>query len=371
MARDVNAAQRVLAQLLTDAHSRRAWQDDPRAFAAAHLRGSEEIEMIAGLSSTGIAAAALHLDLKRIGSRRNKPDREPHRAPSPRVAGINAIPVPAPVPASQWPLVGLGYWPDLAQALSRERAPVDVWELRIDDYLDPAALDGLRSRLRATTVVIHSVDLSLGSPEATADAASLRAMRSVLAEAGARDLSDHLGFTRVAGRSLGHFEPVWRIEEALALMARNVARLQDSLGVRLALENIAPTFDPGGDMSEAEFLNQLVSRTGCGVLLDITNLCLNERNGFCDAAKELDRLGLDAVVGVHLAGGAEVDGLAFDAHAHPVEGNDLAWLERLLPRMPHCRSIVIERDGRRERINEVATDLQQVRAVLQRAAPCA
>ncbi len=374
MTRDVVAAQRVLTQLLTDVQSRRAWERDPRGFAGRLLSGSDEIDMIAGLSSVGLTAAAMHLDVKRLTSRQKTPAHEPrHFEPQrvdhdhdPQIAAAVVRPIPLPVPMT--PLVGLGYWPGLFQAMSNERATVDVWEHRIDDYLDPSSLDRLYSRIRDSAVVVHSVDLSLGSPEATADKELLSNMRSVLTATGATDLSDHLGFTRVGGRSLGHFEPIWRVEESMRLIAHNVGRLQDALGVRIALENIASFFDPGGEMTTAEFLNELVIQTGCGVLLDITNMTLNERNGFCDAAREFAVLDLDAVVGIHLAGGGEVDGLSYDAHAFPVPDEDIIWLERLLPDLPNCHSVVIERDGRRDEISEVVADLRRVRAVLCRTA---
>jgi uncharacterized protein (UPF0276 family) len=243
----------------------------------------------------------------------------------------------------------------------------EVWELRIDDFLDPASFDRLLSTMAQATVVIHSVDLSVGSPEATTDARILGNMRCLLKAVGASELSDHLGFTRVAGVSLGHFQPIWRTQEALDLIAENIMRLQDSLDVRIALENIAPLFDPGGEMTVAEFLNELVLRTGCGILLDITNLTLTERNGYCDSAKEIAILNLDAGVGVHLAGGTEFAGLAYDAHAFPVPDSDIAWLERILPHLRKCRSVVVERDGRREEVSEVAADLQRVRMAVRRA----
>ena len=368
MTRDIVAAQRVLTQLLTDVQSRRAWELDPRGFAVGHLSGSDEIDMIASLSSPGIGAAAMHLDMKRITSRQKTPTHEPpyfeqqKLDQAPQTAAAFTRPIPLAVPMK--PLVGLGYWPGLFQAMSNERATVEVWEHRIDDYLDPSSLDTLCSRVRDSAVVVHSVDLSLGSPEATHDKEILRNMRSVLRATGVQELSDHLGFTRVAGRSLGHFEPIWRVEESMRLIAHNVDRLQDALGVRIALENIASTFDLGGEMTIAEFLNELVTQTGCGVLLDITNLMLNERNGFCDTARELAVLDLDAVVGIHLAGGAEVDGLSYDAHSFPIPDEDIMWLERLLPDLPNCRSVVIERDGRRDEISEVVADLRRVRAAI-------
>jgi uncharacterized protein (UPF0276 family) len=373
MARNVVEVQCLVAELLTDVQSRRAWERDPRGFATRRLSGSAEIDMIAGLSRAGIAAAALHLDLKRVTSHGRI---LAHESPRSKIQEVDHFPqqiaaaAPQYMPArlSQVPLVGLGYWPGLFHALADQRGAVDLWEHRIDDYLEQSSFEELDALIGESPIAIHSVDLSLGSPQATSEQWLLDHMRSVLTRTRVQELSDHLGFTRVAGRRLGHFEPIWRVEESACLMAGNILRLQDALRVRIAVENIAPTFDPGGEMTTAEFLNELVLRTGCGVLLDISNLTLNERNGFCDAENELAILDLNAVVGIHLAGGAEVEGLSYDAHAFPVPDVDIMWLERLLPNLPNCRSVVIERDGRRDEVSEVIADLQRVRAALQTAA---
>jgi uncharacterized protein (UPF0276 family) len=102
------------------------------------------------------------------------------------------------------------------------------------------------------------------------------------------------------------------------------------------------------------------------VHLEITNLTINAANGFCDAAAELSSLRLDNVLSVHVAGGVAVDHVTRDAHAFPVPETDIAWLERLVPQMPSCRTIVIERDGRHQAVEEVADDLRRVQAVVGR-----
>ena len=73
-------------------------------------------------------------------------------------------------------------------------------------------------------------------------------------------------------------------------------------------------------------------------------MLINEVNGFCVAADEFAELELDRVVGVHLAGGELVEGIMWDAHSSPVPATDIEWLERLLPDMPNCTSVIIERD---------------------------
>jgi uncharacterized protein (UPF0276 family) len=372
MSRDVVGVQRVLADLLADVQQRRAWRQDPSGYAASRLSGSDEAAVVAGLDPDALETAALALDVRRVLKPPSPPE---HTSATRRASATDASrrPDQSPPPAAveiPSPRIGLGYWPEALTHLEGQADLVEVWEHKIDDYLeDDPASRRLSALAGDSAVVWHSVDLSVGSLEAIADRERLVRMRRLLATVGAQELSDHLCFTRVADRAFSHFVPLWRVEEALDLTAANVDRLQETLGVRLAVENIAPIFDPGGELTVAEFLNELVRRTGCGVLLDVTNLTVSEGNGFCSTAAELETLNLDAVTGLHLAGGIEVDGRFYDAHSFPVPNSDLEWLRRLLPRLRHCRTVIVERDGRRDALSEVTDDLRRLRATLTAALP--
>jgi uncharacterized protein (UPF0276 family) len=247
---------------------------------------------------------------------------------------------------------------------------VETFEHSIDAFVG-AGEEGLRAAETCAEMgdfTLHSIGLTLGSPAARARPQHLAEIGEVLRVMGATELSDHLAYCRVDDLRLHDFAPLWRVEEQLDLFAENVAWVQDRLGARLAIENVASLFDPGGEMTEAEFANEVSRRTGCALLLDISNVLINEANGFCDAAVEFATIDLDAVVQVHLAGGEAVDGLMWDAHSTPVPTTDIEWLERLLPLMPNCGSVIVERDERLQAGAELVEDLRAVRAVVDRVA---
>ncbi len=85
---------------------------------------------------------------------------------------------------------------------------------------------------------------------------------------GATELSDHLAYSRVEGRRLHDFAPLWRVEEQVDLLCGNIDFVQDQLGVRLVLENVACLFDPGGDVTASQLANEVIPRTGRTLLLD-------------------------------------------------------------------------------------------------------
>ena len=165
---------------------------------------------------------------------------------------------------------------------------------------------------------LHSIDLTLGSPDARARPEHLVEIRDVLQAMGADELSDHFAYSRVEGRRLHDFAPLWRVEEQVDLLCGNVDFVQEQLGVRLVLENVACLFDPGGDLTASELANEVSRRTGCGLLLDISNVLINEINGFCVAADEFAELELDRWWVCTWPGASWSDGIMWDAHSSPV-----------------------------------------------------
>jgi len=87
------------------------------------------------------------------------------------------------------------------------------------------------------------------------------------------------------------------MREAVEALCRNVAVARGRIGPRLILENI--TFSvtlPGAEMPEAEFIGEVLERTDCGLLLDVTNLHVNSVNHGYDPLAFLDALPMERVV---------------------------------------------------------------------------
>lgn len=206
----------------------------------------------------------------------------------------------------------------------------------------PAPLVTLRER--GVSVIPHGITLSLGGAEPVARqrVAHLAACADRL---GAPLVSEHIAFVRAGGMEAGHLLPVPRSREALDVLVRNVRQTQDLLPVPLALEPIAALFDwPEDEFSEADFLVELLERTGAWLLLDIANVYANAINRGTDPAALLARLPLERIAYVHVAGGAEHDGLYHDTHTHATPPEVLELLAELCAR--HAPpAIMLERDG--------------------------
>src|SRR6185369_11922280 len=132
---------------------------------------------------------------------------------------------------------------------------------------------------------------------------------------------------------------------AVHTIVDNARRTMAELPVTLALEPIAALFDwPDDELTEAQFLTEILERTGAGLLLDIANVYANARNRGEDPLALLDALPLDRIAYVHVAGGAEHDDLYHDTHTDPLPPAGLelkpALCQRRVP-----PALMLERDG--------------------------
>lgn len=199
-------------------------------------------------------------------------------------------------------------------------------------------------------VSIHALDLSICSPQSP-DPAYLDALIEVAQENGAVSITDHLGFSRGRpGRhGAGHVmtPPLHRI--ALDVTCRNIDTVQRRFGpYKLFLENLAHFFVLDGTLNEASFFQRLFARTGCGLLLDITNAYANERNFGVDAQAFIDALATTAPrIQIHLAGGffEERRGRYIDSHSEPIPDEVWKLYRRALALAgDRVEAVFIERD---------------------------
>lgn len=193
-------------------------------------------------------------------------------------------------------------------------------------------------------VSVHGVGLSLGAA-ARPDGRHMRRLRDLVARVEPVLVSEHLAWSGHGGAYLNGLLPLPYTEEALAAVARNVAELQDCLGRRVLIENPSAYLRYlESPIPEAEFLAELVRRTGCGLLCDVNNIHVTCANLGGDPAAWLEALPAGAVGEIHLAGhrANECDGgvILIDDHGSPVAQPVWALYARAVELFPGAPALV-------------------------------
>lgn len=262
------------------------------------------------------------------------------------------------------PVAGIGLRsPHLAE-IGRDRPATGFLEIHAENYLagSPAreALESLRSDYALS---IHAVGLSLGSVDGL-DEAHLARVSTLVKRLEPALVSDHLSWSSFDGRYFNDLLPLPYTEEALAVVVRNVQRLQEALGRPVSVENPSCYLAfAHSTMSEPEFLAEVARRSGCGLLLDVNNIAVTAHNLGLVARDWFDLPG-EAITQYHLAGHAvnDADGerVLIDDHGSSV--SDGVW---------KLFAEVVERFGRRPTLVEWDTNLPALPVLLEEAARAA
>jgi uncharacterized protein (UPF0276 family) len=128
----------------------------------------------------------------------------------------------------------------------------------------------------------------------------------------------------VDGRYTHDLLPIPYTWEAVRTTAAKIRQAQDSLERPLVVENISSYLAfTDSVMTEWEFLNEVVERADCGILLDVNNIYVSSRNHGFDPQAYLESVPAERVAQIHIAGHSEFEDYLLDTHDHPVP--DPVW----------------------------------------------
>jgi len=240
--------------------------------------------------------------------------------------------------------VGLGFRMELNESIFAAREEINFLEIITDQYILDTRDKGLERLCEAFPVIPHGVGLSIGSMTPI-DKHYLSAVKRISDITRSAYYSEHLCMTNAPGIDIGHLSPLWFTEEVLQRTIERVTYVQEYLGKPLILENVTYLFTlPQAKLSQTEFFHRLVEATGCGILLDLTNIFINSVNHHFDAAAFLAQMPLDHVVQVHLAGGYWDRNILVDGHSELVQ--EESWeLLRLLASQCQVKGVIFEHDA--------------------------
>jgi hypothetical protein len=266
--------------------------------------------------------------------------------------------------------VGLGLRRELVADTLEQQDRLDWLEFVPENYmgLGGRCKEVLERAAQRFPLISHGVNLSIGSTD-DLNADYLKSIKKLLADVDSAWWSDHLCFTSVGGVYMHDLLPLPFSREAVRHIVGRVKRVQDYVGRPFLLENISfYMYMPGCELSEAQFISEVLEQADCGLLLDVNNVYVNSVNHGFDPFQFLNAIPLQRTVQIHVAGHKRRQDLLIDTHGAPVIQPVYELLEYVLNRTS-VNGVMIERDQNFPDFAELLDELDVIRGIARRAQP--
>jgi uncharacterized protein (UPF0276 family) len=176
-------------------------------------------------------------------------------------------------------------------------------------------LDQILERYR---VVQHGVSMYFGSAEPL-NREHLRRLKALVKRTKTPWLTDHLCWGSVDGRYSHDLLPMPYTFEAAKKTAQKIREARDFLEVPIAVENVSSYAEYHvSEMTEWEFLTEVVEDADCGILLDVNNIFVSSQNHNFNPLDYVSNVPHDRVAQIHIAGHSKYEKYILDTHDHAV-----------------------------------------------------
>jgi uncharacterized protein len=181
--------------------------------------------------------------------------------------------------------------------------PIGWLEVHPENFLaNPHATELLTELSTHYRISFHTVGISVGSVRGI-DRSHLKRLRSLIDRIHPILVSGHLAWSTYGNDYLNDLLPIPCNEEALRVVTAHVDEVQDVLGRSYLIENPASYVGfCSSTMPETEFLSELVRRTACKLLCDVSNIVVSAHNMSYSAFRYIDDFPADAIAEIHLGG---------------------------------------------------------------------
>jgi uncharacterized protein (UPF0276 family) len=216
--------------------------------------------------------------------------------------------------------IGIGLRVPHYRHILGKRPSCDWFEIISENYMVDGGrpLEVLDQILEQYKVVQHGVSMYFGSTDRL-NREHLRRLKTLVQRTKTPFLSDHLCWGSVDGTYSHDLLPTPYTFAAAKVTAERIRQARDYLEVPICVENVSSYAEfHCSEMSEWEFLTEVVERADCGMLLDVNNIYVSSKNHNFNPYDYLDNIPHERVGQIHIAGHTKYEKYILDTHDHPV-----------------------------------------------------
>ncbi|WP_045096768.1 MNIO family bufferin maturase [Legionella fallonii] len=261
---------------------------------------------------------------------------------------------------------GLGLRPDYYEEILTQKPDLDWFEILTENYLVPGGkplyyLEKIREHY---PIVMHGVSLSIGSTDPL-DINYLKQLKELASQVEPSWISDHLCWTGVQGLNMHDLLPIPYTQQAIQHIVARIQQIQDYLGRPILIENVSSylTFKQS-EMTEWEFVLEIIKQAGCYVLLDVNNIYVSSVNHQFNPMDYINAMPADRVAQIHLAGHSNYGDYIIDTHDAPVIQPVWDLYAATIKRLGNI-STMVERDDNMPPLEELLGEVHRARQISQ------
>ncbi|AMQ28537.1 TPA: DUF692 domain-containing protein [Legionella pneumophila] len=264
---------------------------------------------------------------------------------------------------------GLGLRPNYYEEILTSKPDLDWFEILTENYLIPGGkplyyLDKIREHY---SIVMHGVSLSLGSTDPL-NWDYLKQVQELASRIEPVWISDHLCWTGIHGLNTHDLLPVPYTTEAIQHIVSRIQEIQDFLKRPFLIENVSSYLTyKQSEMSEWDFILEIVKQSGCYLLLDVNNVYVSSFNHNFDPMAYINSMPPGRVAQIHLAGHTNHGDYIIDTHNAPVIEPVWDLYEATIQRLGPV-STMIERDDNMPDFSELLSEINHAKRLAIQAA---
>lgn len=237
---------------------------------------------------------------------------------------------------------GIGLRSPHVNEILTELPSIPWFELLVDNHMVEGGLIALQLKkvCQHYPTTFHGVGLSLGSVDPL-NMDYLAKLKKLMQQHQVAWLSEHCCFTSVNGMHSHDLLPIPYSEESLRHMVQRISQVQDYLGERILIENVSSYMKfAESTIPEAEFIREVAEQSDCWLLIDVNNMYVNHINQGIDTGDYINKISLERIKEIHLAGFDDRGDYVLDAHNNPVAEPVWKLYEKLIHKVPETPTLI-------------------------------
>ena len=260
--------------------------------------------------------------------------------------------------------VGLGLRRSLYHEILKHKNEINWLEIAPENYICRGGeiFERLINIKKYFPIIPHGLNLSIGGIEPF-DSILIENIKKLFAVINPPWFSDHLCFNYVEKTYIHDLIPLPYNKTTVKHLVNRIKKAQDIFQIPFLIENPSYYMLLDNEMSEADFISEIVEKSDCGLLLDINNVYVNSRNHKYDPIKFLQSVPLERTVQVHIAGHLNKGKIIIDTHGEPIINEVYELLKELLKRCSP-KAILLERDFNFPRFSELLSEIKKIRTII-------